>query len=70
MKINSYICTVKTKVRQNDVAETSGIFLCHNRNIIVRNRVGEWKHPKAFALWSLTARSADFFIYLSNFKVL
>jgi hypothetical protein len=56
----------KSIERLKDVAETSGIFLCPSRNIIVRNRVGHWKHPKVIAQLNLTARSADIFIYLSN----
>ena len=41
-------------------------FYATNRNINYRNRVGKWKHPQGIALMSLTARSAVFFIYLSN----
>lgn len=42
-----YLCTVKIIGRLKDVAATSGIFLCHQGTISVRNRVGKWKHPKA-----------------------
>jgi hypothetical protein len=60
----------KSKVRQVDVANNGGILFCtQKRNTTVRNRVEKWKHLQGLALLSLTARSADIFIYLSNTKV-
>lgn len=45
----------------------AAFYFASMRNIIVRNRVGQWKHPQGIALMSLTARSADFFYFIVKY---